>query len=88
MEIGLKFYESESDRPPSLLRSNMEESCEVRGVICRGVEELEDYISRNNRRFKMASYEVAMVPSGAAVEFSLLYRGRRVGSHTLSIKSG
>jgi hypothetical protein len=46
----------------------------------KSFEDLDDYDTPSGMRVKNIDYEIEMIPSGASVEFSVYYKGRKVGS--------
>ncbi|KAL2815593.1 hypothetical protein BDW59DRAFT_166740 [Aspergillus cavernicola] len=84
----LTIYQCYDDNPPTRRETNVKQFCEIRF----GLEDitfglLEDVVTNGRQTLKRFSYYVAMVPSGACTEFSVLYEGRSLGSEKVLIES-
>lgn len=70
---------------PSRKISTVVSLSEIKCTITKSYAEFEDFVNSKGERLKKLSYEIEMVPSGAAVEFVVYIDGTKQGSQMAKI---
>ncbi|OBS23303.1 hypothetical protein FPOA_03852 [Fusarium poae] len=68
------------ERPPDQENHLITDFCAIKVDLKKDFEDLDDYDTPSGKRVKRMDFEIEMIPSGASVEFSVYYNGRKVGS--------
>jgi hypothetical protein len=68
------------ERPPDKSNRLVTDFCQIKVDLKKSFEDLDDYDTPSGMRVKRIDFEIEMIPSGASVEFSVYYNGRKVGS--------
>ncbi|KAI0857724.1 actin-like ATPase domain-containing protein [Xylaria cubensis] len=84
--ISFTIYQCNDDDPPSRMIESVKPFCKASFKIEIPYKYLPDYTNESGRSFKKVDYDVEMVPSGASVEFMVLYKGQKIGSRSIDIK--
>lgn len=64
----------------------MDRLCSINYKFPTPYQLLPDYTTMGGKVVKKASYEIEMVPSGASIEFSLYYDGKKLGSEVTTVE--
>lgn len=75
------IYQCEDDDPPVQETTSVKKLCTINSNFGISFDELEDWTGKTGKRYKGLTYEIEMISSGASNEFSVLYKGRKFGSH-------
>lgn len=62
---------------PTRRTSNVITLCEIKCTIDKPYSAFEDFVNNKGERLKKFSYELEMVPSGAAMEFVVYFDGKK-----------
>lgn len=79
------ILQCEDDDPPTRLAAGVKVLCFVKCDFGITYDMLEDQVGVTGYPWKRLSYEMEMIPSGASNEFSLLYKGKKMGSRNVQI---
>lgn len=85
--LRVSIYECDDDVAPSRIDTSVRKLCDI-SITPGDVEYymLENYIGKNGRLLKRWSYELEMLPSGAATEFAVYYKGKKIGSQNIAVE--
>ena len=81
--MAQSIYQCEDEDPPSRLVKSVKRLCEIKWAVDVAYSSLKDYTGANGRRIKRVDYEIEMIPSGASNEFRVIYKGEKLGSHSV-----
>lgn len=59
--------------------------CDIKCTIDKPFSAFEDFVNVSGERLKKFTYDVEMVPSGAAVEFVVYFDGKKQGAQNAKI---
>ncbi|KAK8037667.1 hypothetical protein PG991_001013 [Apiospora marii] len=82
----VQLFQCELASPPTRQDSSVKRVCVIKCKLSTPVSDLPDYFNSNGKWYKKLSYDVDMVPSGASVEFSVWFGGKRLGSSEAQIR--
>jgi hypothetical protein len=75
-----------SRSPPSRIAKGVEQSCRLRTDNPIDISNIEITIGADGKEYKDVHHEVEMKVIGTAVEFTIIYNGKRVGRSQFSAK--
>jgi hypothetical protein len=75
-----------SRNPPSRMTKGVERSCRLRTDKPIDISNIQITIGADGKEYKDVHHEVEMKVIGAAVEFTIIYNGKRVGRSQFSAK--
>lgn len=70
---------------PTRRTANVITLCEIKCTIDKPYSAFDDFVNNKGERLKKFSYELEMVPSGAAVEFVVYFDGKKQGTQNAKI---
>ncbi|KAL8852862.1 MAG: hypothetical protein Q9221_002238 [Calogaya cf. arnoldii] len=80
------IFQCDEDDPPSRLTKEIQELCTIECDLDIPYDALEDLEGAGGRKLKKFEYDIEMIPSGASNEFSILYKGEKLGSQKARIE--
>ncbi|KAI0139600.1 actin-like ATPase domain-containing protein [Hypoxylon sp. NC0597] len=81
-----EIRQCDDDVPPSRFNDRIKNLCTITLELDVPYESLEDFISAEGKMMKKFNFVVEMVPSGASIDFSILYQGIKLGSQNAKIE--
>jgi hypothetical protein len=81
----LDLFQCEEDPPPSRKEGSVKRFARIECKTNIPYSELESVRNPRGESFKKLWFDVKMVPSGAAVEFAVFAKGKRIGSSNVQI---
>ena len=70
----------DGDDPPMRLTESFNDLCTISCDFGITYDTLDDKIGKTGKSWKQLIYEIEMIPSGASNVFSVLHKGKRMGS--------
>ncbi|KAH8903396.1 actin-like ATPase domain-containing protein [Coniochaeta sp. PMI_546] len=85
--LSIPIYECDDDVAPSRKDASVRKLCDI-SITPGDVEyhKLEDCFGKNGRLLKRWFYDLEMLPSGAATEFAVYYKGKKIGSQNVAVE--
>lgn len=80
-----ELYLCHDDEAPSRREANVLKLCDIRCNFASIFDSLPDFESPAGTMYKKFAYEIVMIPSGASVEFAVLYQGKRLASKEVGV---
>ncbi|KAI1407357.1 actin-like ATPase domain-containing protein [Hypoxylon sp. FL1857] len=81
-----EILQCDDDVPPSRFNDRIKSLCTITVELDVPYELLEDFTSAEGKRMKRFNFDVEMVPSGASIDFAILYQGIKLGSQNAKIE--
>ncbi|KAI2620987.1 actin-like ATPase domain-containing protein [Hypomontagnella submonticulosa] len=85
-EFKAKVKQCDDDTPPSRNTSKVKDLCTITVKLDVPYEALEDFYGAQGKMLKKLDYTVEMVPSGASIDFAVLYDGIKLGSQNARVE--
>lgn len=81
----ITLLQCDEDPPPTRKEKSVKRFAKIKCKTNMSYDDLQQHPKAKGGNFKKLSYNVMMVPSGAAVEFTVLVDGKKVGSSNVNI---